>query len=30
MNIPKWHPKGFEDIEVINTAKKKKKKVKSL
>jgi len=26
MDIPKWTPKGFEDIEIINQAKKKKKK----
>jgi len=30
MNIPKWIPRGFEDIDIIHTAKKKKKKVKSL
>ena len=27
MNIPKWIPRGFDDIEIINQAKKKKKKM---
>ena len=30
MEIPKWHPKGFEDIEIVNAAKKKKKKARAL